>query len=172
MPDGHADVVWCTDVLGLIDDLPTAVAECARVVKPGGIMISYVTVSTSRMAPFEQAELDASQGTVAASMDQAQLEHSFSQHFTIEQSIVVGSQHRQHLVENGDHETLQNLMRAARLMTWPDDFRARHGDLAYRAALTEALWSVYQLPASYNQPHTCSGHALRADDGSQSFPAR
>jgi ubiquinone/menaquinone biosynthesis C-methylase UbiE len=63
LSDGYAEAILCTDVLGLIENLPRAVAECARVLEPGGAMISYVTVATDRMAAFEQAELDASQGT-------------------------------------------------------------------------------------------------------------
>jgi hypothetical protein len=58
-------------------------AECAPVLKPGGVMISYVTVATDRMAAFEQAELDASQGTVAASMDRVALERASGEHFTM-----------------------------------------------------------------------------------------
>jgi ubiquinone/menaquinone biosynthesis C-methylase UbiE len=145
IPDGYADLVLCTDVLGLIDDLPQAVAECARVLKPGAAMVVHVTVATVRMAPFEQAELDASQGTVAASMHRATLERALAQHFTIEQAVDLGSQHRLQAIESGNNESLTNLVRAARLMTWPDMYRTGHGDLAYRTALTEALWGVYQL---------------------------
>lgn len=91
IPDGHADVVICTDVLGLIDDLPRAVAECARVLKPGGAMVVHVTVATERMAGFEQAELDASQGTVAASMNRAHLERTLAAHFMLDQVVDLGS---------------------------------------------------------------------------------
>lgn len=143
--DGSADVVVCTDVLGLIDDLPRAVAECARVLKAGGAMICHVTVSTDRMAAFEQAELDASQGTIAASMNKDVLEQAFARHFVVEQTVDLGSQHRLHAIESGNDETLINLVRAARLRTWPEAYRPAHGDLAYRTALTEALWGVYQL---------------------------
>lgn len=108
-------------------------------------MVSHVTVATDRMAAFEQAELDASQGTVAASMNRASLERALSSHFTVVQKVDLGSQHRQHAIESGDDETLRNLVRASRLMSWPDVYRAEHGDLAYRTALTEALWGVYQL---------------------------
>lgn len=59
--------------------------------------------------------------------------------------VDLGSQHRLHAVESGDDETLVNLVRASRLMTRPETYRAEHGDLAYRTALAEALWGVYQL---------------------------
>ena len=145
IPDAFADAVLCTDVFGLIADLPRAVAECARILRPGGALVSHVTVATDRMAAFEQAELDACQGTVADSMNQVVLEQAFVEHFVIERTVVLGSQHRQQMVESGDDSTLVNLLRAARLMTWPDAYSDRHGDVARRSALTEALWGVYQL---------------------------
>lgn len=143
--DAAYDVLWCTDVFGIIADLQGAVDECARVLRPNGHLISYITVATDRMAPFEQAELDRSQGCVGSSMNQQNLERCFAERFTIERKIIVGAQHRQSVIEAGDDGTLQNLLRASRLMTWPDRYRQTHGDAAYDAALTEAFWGVYQL---------------------------
>lgn len=148
--DSSYDVVWCTDVLGIIADLDRAVDECARVLRPGGHLISYVSLATDRMAAFEQDELDRSQGCVAASMNQQNLERSLARHFTIERTVAIGGQQRQHSIEQGDNETVQNLVRASRLMTWPDRYRDIHGDTAYRAALTEAFWGVYQLLGKIN----------------------
>jgi len=143
--DASYDVVWCTDVFGTIADLQAAVGECARVLTPGGYLISYITLATDRMAPFEQAELDRSQGCVGSSMDRENIERCFAEHFDIERTIVIGGQHRQNAIEAGDHETLHDLVRASRLMTWPDRYRNVHGSVAYDAALTETFWGIYQL---------------------------
>lgn len=128
--DAAYDVLWCTDVFGIIADLQGAVDECARVFRPNGHLISYITVATDRMAPFRQAELDRSQGCVGSSMNQQNLERCFAERFTIERKTIVGAQHRQSVIEAGDDETLQNLLRASRLMTWPDRYRQTHGDAA------------------------------------------
>jgi len=42
--DTSFDVVWCTDVLEHIPDLPTAIAQIARVLKPGGLLL-YDTIN-------------------------------------------------------------------------------------------------------------------------------
>ena len=43
-PDTSFDVVWCTDVLEHLHDLPTAIAQIARVLKPGGLFL-YDTIN-------------------------------------------------------------------------------------------------------------------------------
>src|SRR5262245_55594880 len=48
-----ADWIWCRDVLVHVD-LERGFAECARILKPGGQMIAYVTCSTDRLEPREE----------------------------------------------------------------------------------------------------------------------
>jgi 2-polyprenyl-6-hydroxyphenyl methylase/3-demethylubiquinone-9 3-methyltransferase len=42
--DASFDMVWCTDVLEHLPDLPTAIAQIARVLKPGGLFL-YDTIN-------------------------------------------------------------------------------------------------------------------------------
>jgi 2-polyprenyl-6-hydroxyphenyl methylase/3-demethylubiquinone-9 3-methyltransferase len=42
--DASFDVVWCTDVLEHLSDLPTAITQVARVLKPGGLFL-YDTIN-------------------------------------------------------------------------------------------------------------------------------
>ena len=44
--DASFDVVWCTDVLEHLADLPAAIAQIARVLKPGGLFL-YDTINRS-----------------------------------------------------------------------------------------------------------------------------
>src|SRR5439155_2498564 len=44
--DASFDVVWCTDVLEHLADRPTAIAQIARVLKPGGLFL-YDTINRS-----------------------------------------------------------------------------------------------------------------------------
>jgi ubiquinone/menaquinone biosynthesis C-methylase UbiE len=39
--DASFDVVWCTDVLEHLSDLPTAITQVARVLKPGALLVRY-----------------------------------------------------------------------------------------------------------------------------------
>src|SRR5512133_1564418 len=54
--DDAADWIWCRDVLVHVD-LARGFAECARVLKPGGQMLAYVTCSTEALEPREAAWL-------------------------------------------------------------------------------------------------------------------
>jgi 2-polyprenyl-6-hydroxyphenyl methylase/3-demethylubiquinone-9 3-methyltransferase len=42
--DASFDIVWCTDVLEHLSDLPAAIAQIARVLKPGGFFL-YDTIN-------------------------------------------------------------------------------------------------------------------------------
>ncbi|HSX77055.1 MAG TPA: bifunctional 2-polyprenyl-6-hydroxyphenol methylase/3-demethylubiquinol 3-O-methyltransferase UbiG [Candidatus Saccharimonadia bacterium] len=42
--DASFDIVWCTDVLEHLSDLPAAIAQIARVLKPGGLFL-YDTIN-------------------------------------------------------------------------------------------------------------------------------
>jgi 2-polyprenyl-6-hydroxyphenyl methylase/3-demethylubiquinone-9 3-methyltransferase len=42
--DASFNIVWCTDVLEHLSDLPTAIAQIARVLKPGGLFL-YDTIN-------------------------------------------------------------------------------------------------------------------------------
>ena len=54
--DGVADWIWCRDVLVHVD-LPRGFAECARILRPGGHMLAYVTCSTDTLEPREAEAL-------------------------------------------------------------------------------------------------------------------
>jgi 2-polyprenyl-6-hydroxyphenyl methylase/3-demethylubiquinone-9 3-methyltransferase len=45
-PDASFDVVWCTDVLEHLTDVSAAIAQIARVLKPGGLFV-YDTINRS-----------------------------------------------------------------------------------------------------------------------------
>src|SRR4051794_12123179 len=50
-PDESFDLVWCRDVIELIDGLERALAEVARVVRPGGDVIVYTVLATELLEP-------------------------------------------------------------------------------------------------------------------------
>jgi ubiquinone/menaquinone biosynthesis C-methylase UbiE len=53
--DERFDFLWSRDMLMHVPALPQALAECGRVLKPGGTMLVYTTVATGRMEPKEAA---------------------------------------------------------------------------------------------------------------------
>jgi ubiquinone/menaquinone biosynthesis C-methylase UbiE len=57
LPSGSADLIWCRDVLSLVEDLDVAYREFRRVLKPGGRAVIYQTFATSLLEPGEAAFL-------------------------------------------------------------------------------------------------------------------
>jgi ubiquinone/menaquinone biosynthesis C-methylase UbiE len=143
--DDYFDFVFCRDTLTLIDDLPKALAECRRVLKPDRFMLIYMTLATSRLSPEERRALNDPLSNVDNSMNERYVETCFTEEFAIVRKIVVGSQGRQYTEESGDHDTTQGLLSIARLLTWPEYFIEKYGQKTYHIALAEAHWGVYQM---------------------------
>jgi SAM-dependent methyltransferase len=59
LEDESVDLVWCRDVLVLVDpdDLGSAYAEFARILRPGGRVLVYQMFGTHRLEPREAALL-------------------------------------------------------------------------------------------------------------------
>ena len=57
LADGAVDLVWCRDTLSCLPDCGLALAECARVLRPGGGMVVYAVFATDRLEPGDRALL-------------------------------------------------------------------------------------------------------------------
>lgn len=146
-PDGTFDFVFCNDVTGMVEDLETAMAECNRVLKPSGKMLLYASFATERLSELEARELNDSLGNASEGTDKPRLLTPLKKNFTIVKEEVIGSQFTQHDVEitKGDSEAAKNLLKVARLLTWSDDYKAKHGDRVYQIVLAEVQWNVFIL---------------------------
>src|SRR5206468_12429390 len=73
--DASFDWIWCRDVLVHVD-AERGLAECARVLRAGGVLLAYVTLATDRLEPEETDELVRALALQRASLDGAQLEEA------------------------------------------------------------------------------------------------
>jgi len=73
--DASFDWIWCRDVLVHVD-ADRGLAECARVLRPGGALLAYVTLATERLEPDEADELVRGLALQRSSLDAAQLERA------------------------------------------------------------------------------------------------
>ena len=146
-PDDHFDFVFCSDVIGMVDDLPKALAECSRVLKPQRRMLIYVSFPTGRLEEREARDVDETQGAAAGLLGEAPAERCISENFTLVQKIVIGSQFTQHDVENSKDasEATESLLRIARLLTCPDRYIKKYGEEKYRIVLAGSHWPLYIL---------------------------
>ena len=139
--DGAADWIWCRDVLVHVD-LERGFAECARILKPGGQMLAYVTCSTDALEPREAAWLFDSLAIVPESTRPAALErHAADAGLTLETKIELGGEWRERMLEDGTWSANDDLLELSRLRRSGADF----DDPRVAAQAAGAAWGIYQL---------------------------
>ena len=145
LADGLADWIWCRDVLVHVD-LDRGFAECARILRPGGRMLAYVTLATELLEPREAQRLFEALAIVPESVDSAGLERrAAAAGLTLVSSTRLGGEWRERMIEDGTWDPGDDLLRLSRLRRREAELVERYGhrDVAARAA--DKLWGVYQL---------------------------
>jgi SAM-dependent methyltransferase len=141
LEDESVDWIWCRDVLVHVD-LDRGLAECARVLKPGGRMLAYVNVGTDRLEPVEAALL--ADGAAAFNLDAAAIDAAAADAgLATEQTIRLDSEWRERMLEDGEWDASDQLLRLSRLRRREPELVARFGEPAVKAYVAGRLWPVY-----------------------------
>ena len=144
--DDTFDLIFCRDVLSHIPDLPMALTECRRVLKPGGHMLVYQTFATGWMESGEAARIYPDLAVAPESMDPGRLETVAAESgFSVASVDVVGSEWREAWEEDGSRRTSQRLLHAARLLRGREELMTELTETVYRVELANALWGIYQM---------------------------
>jgi SAM-dependent methyltransferase len=145
LEDGSVDYVWCRDMLNHVQ-LPAALSECFRVLRPRGGMLVYQTFATDLCEPGEARRLWSAMAIVPENMSRPHFEQTAdTTGFEIAAVDEIDSEWRESWLEAGDRHTVDLLLRAARLRRREAELVARYGRDRYEAALGGAVWGVYQL---------------------------
>lgn len=143
--DASVDLIWCRDVLCLVEDLDAAYAEFRRVLKPGARALVYQMFSTDRLEPGEAAWLLPTMGCVPANMRPKHTEAAIrAAGLQIDRCVVLGTEWG----EYGQERTGKGgrkLLHSARLLRDPNRYVERYGQDNYDIALGDCLWHVYRL---------------------------
>jgi len=57
LPDGSVDFIWCRDALNHTSDMARTLAQCARVLRPGGWILNYSALRTDWLERGEECRV-------------------------------------------------------------------------------------------------------------------
>jgi SAM-dependent methyltransferase len=141
LEDGAADWIWCRDVLVHVD-LARGFAECARILKPGGRMLAYVTCATDRLEPREEQWLFDALAIVPESTRHDVIEsRAADAGLELVSKTELGGEWRERMLEDGSWSANDDLTEVSRLRRSGADFE----DARVAAQAAGAMWGVYQL---------------------------
>ena len=144
-PSASIDTIWCRDVIEVLPELPTALAEMRRVLRPGGHLIAYTNILQGPVDPVETSAIHEPLGNAVANLVDTELEAAFgAAGFAINVKHVVGTRWREYLEEH-DHVVSRDLLRLARLRRDRDRVIQRYGQDACRIAEASLQWGLQQF---------------------------
>lgn len=145
LDDGAADWIWCRDVLVHVD-VRRGLGECARVLRPGGRMVAYVTLATELLEPRERDELVAAAAVAPDSFAPESVEAAAADAGFREASVErLGGEWRERMIEDGTWDAAETLLGLSRLRRREHELRDAYGESAVAAYRGGQLWGVYQL---------------------------
>jgi ubiquinone/menaquinone biosynthesis C-methylase UbiE len=145
-PAGSFDLVWCRDVIELVDDLDSGLAEVARVLRPGGQLLVFTVLATDRLEPKEaQLLLGQNLAIVAENMAEERVEGAFRRAgLEIIVKDEIGTEWREHAEERSQPAS-RALLRLARLRRQRAGIIEQAGADIYAHVESNLHWLVYQL---------------------------
>ena len=145
VPDDAADWIWCRDVLVHVD-VTRGFAECARILRPGGHMLAYVTCATQTLEPREAEALFDAVAIVPESTVPSVVERrAQNAGLTLVSTTCLGGEWRERMIEDGSWNPSDDLLRLSRLHRRETELVERHGEARVAAYAAGRRWGVYQL---------------------------
>ena len=150
--DASVDLIWCREVLVLVEALDEAFTECRRVLPASGRMLIHDTFKTDKLESGAAESFAANPqrikavfGAAGLGADPLRIEAAFSAAgVEVEDRIELSSEWG----EFGQEQTGaagRRLLHAARLLREPERYVAQFGEAAYDIMLGDRRWHVYRM---------------------------
>lgn len=163
--DGEFDFIQCRDMLPHVRNVRQAMAECSRVLKPGGHMLVYTFVETDLMEPMEAARLYRL-SMFRESLSQPSVESTFVEAgFNILERDHIATEFWERDEEDGGNEMGKEFLRIARMNRSKDALIARYGQIAYETMLLYSLVYAYEMLGKFTRVAYVLSKPERAEKG-------
>jgi len=142
-PDASFDFIWCRDVLGVVDQLPEALAEIRRALNPEGHLLVYAVFATELLEPREADLVHLPMGNVPANYDMVRVERLFAEAgLSIERREEIGTQWREY-EEERTQPASEALLRLARLRHRRPQIVEEFGQEEFDIEQASLHWLIY-----------------------------
>jgi SAM-dependent methyltransferase len=144
-PDASFDVVWCRDVIEIVEPLDAALAEVVRVLRPDGRLLLYTVFATDALEPKERELLAANLTLVPENLHEARVEAALTcAGLEVVTKDVIGTEWREH-AEERTAPASRDLLRLARLRRRRDEVVELAGEEIYSHVESNLHWLAFQL---------------------------
>jgi SAM-dependent methyltransferase len=145
-PDASFDLVWCRDVIEVVEELEAGIAELTRVLRPGGHLVVFTVFATERLEPKEAGLLlGQSLAVVPANLIEENVEAAFTRAgLTVALEDAIGTEWRE-FAEERTQPVSRDLLRLARLRRQRDRIIEDAGEEIYGHIESTLHWLVYQF---------------------------
>jgi ubiquinone/menaquinone biosynthesis C-methylase UbiE len=142
LSDASIDFIWCRDALSHASDMTRTVAECARVLRPGGRMMNYGALKTDWLEPGELRRVTQPLAINPATLVDKLVAEAFKaaglrviEHATTDQPH---ARYHEELDQNGGRD----VMRLARILQARERITALIGAEDYERLTAYYLWNT------------------------------
>jgi SAM-dependent methyltransferase len=145
-PDDSFDLVWCRDVIEIVEDLHAGIVEMACVLRPGGHLLIFTVLATELLEPKEtQMLLAQSMAVIPDNLVQGNVEGAFHRAgLVVVAKDDIGTEWREYAEERSKPAS-QALLRLARVRRQRDQIVEQAGEDIYGHIESNLHWLVYQF---------------------------
>ncbi len=145
LEDASVDFVWCRDTFNHVEDIERALAECARVLKPGGSMMNCSALATEAIEPAEVKRLTTPLGINPDTLSPSRMESAYHAAGLHIMEYGNTTEEGSPFLEQLDEGSARDMLRLAKMIRAPSRTRVRLGAEHFELLLAYYQWNAALL---------------------------